>query len=426
MNRSSYKIHIIGGGISGLIAAKTLEEAGYDPVVIDSSDRVGGRVKTDIVENYQLDHGFQVLLESYPFAKKYLDYDNLKLQKLKPGAVIFKHGKANTIGDPLRDLGFLFPTLFSSIGNISDKLKILRLNANLKKTSIKSIFESESFLTIDYLKGKGFSNGIISDFFRPFFSGIFLEPDLQTSSRMFEFVYKMFGKGMAVLPKEGIEAISKQLKNQLTKTKFIFDKEVKKVNDKSIDLSDGTVIDTHFTIIATTVDGLVSNLKDQSIKWKSCFNLYFEVDSKSIKKPIIGLIADKDALINNIFFCNSTETETKGNHELLSVTIVKSHHLNETDLIKSVTNQLKVHCNIEVKNFIKLYHIKKALPDLNSLQYDISPTESQLKPTIYLAGDHLLNGSLNAAMISGERAAQGVIMSLEDGIKLNQVTSEYI
>ena len=72
-----------------------------------------------------------------------------------------------------------------------------------------------------YLEKLGFSNGIITDFFKPFFSGIFLETELETSSRMFEFVYKMFGEGDATLPKAGIEAIPKQLLTNLKTTSFI-------------------------------------------------------------------------------------------------------------------------------------------------------------------------------------------------------------
>jgi phytoene dehydrogenase-like protein len=70
MNKENYKIHIVGAGISGLVAAKVLEDKGYSPVIIEATDRVGGRIKTDIINGYQLDHGFQVLLTSYPEAKK--------------------------------------------------------------------------------------------------------------------------------------------------------------------------------------------------------------------------------------------------------------------------------------------------------------------------------------------------------------------
>lgn len=426
MNRADYKIHIIGAGISGLIAAKTLESKGYKPTIIEATDRVGGRVKTDIVEGYQLDHGFQVLLDAYPQAVEHLDYKTLDLQEFLPGATIFSNGKQQNIGDPLRHLSLLFPTLFSSVGNISDKLKILKLNSTLKNTTLEAIFESKATSTLEFLKAKGFSEDIITTFFKPFFSGIFLEPNLETSSRMFQFVYKMFGEGLATLPKAGIGAIPNQLKEGLTQTEFIFNTKVSEVKDTSVTLSDGKEIDTHFTIITSSASYLISNLKDQGTDWKSCYNLYFEVEKRTISKPLIGLIADEDAIINNIFFHNSLETKSNGEKELLSVTVVKQTNLSENELVKRVEQELQNYCNITTSKHLKTYHIKQALPNLDNLQYDLAASETQIKPTIFLAGDYLLNGSLNAAMLSGERAAQGLIMALEDGLVVNNITSEYV
>ena len=98
MNQKPTRIHIIGAGVSGLIAAKTLESKGYAPVLIDASDRAGGRLKTDIVQGYQLDHGFQVLLSNYEAAQKHLDFEALDLQKFKAGACIFKQQKPTYFG----------------------------------------------------------------------------------------------------------------------------------------------------------------------------------------------------------------------------------------------------------------------------------------------------------------------------------------
>ena len=74
-SKKHHNIYIIGAGISGLIAALELEKNGCHPTIIEASDSVGGRVKTDVIEGYQLDHGFQVLLTSYPAAQKYLNYE---------------------------------------------------------------------------------------------------------------------------------------------------------------------------------------------------------------------------------------------------------------------------------------------------------------------------------------------------------------
>ena len=425
MEKSAYKIHIIGAGISGLIAAQILENYGYKPTIIEASSTVGGRVKSDIFKGYTLDHGFQVLLTSYPAAKKYLDYDALELQPFLPGATIFKNEKSQTIGDPLRSLSLLIPTLLASIGTFSDKIKILKLNSLLKKKKIDAIFKTTEISTLKYLQDFGFSDEIITDFFTPFFSGIFLETKLETSSRMFEFVYKMFGDGLAVLPKDGIQAIPNQLKSNLKSTKFLFNSPVKEVQDKSILLENGEILESHITIIATDPSSLISNLKNQETNWKGCDTLYFETTNKTISKPLIGLIADKNTLINNIFYHTSIKTSNKTTKELLSVTVVKEHPLNEKELIKKITEELSSKCAISDVTFLKRYQIKKALPKLTNLQYEISSTETKLKSTIFLAGDTLLNGSLNAAMISGERAALGVIQTLEDGLIVDELTSEY-
>ena len=409
MKQKSPSIHIIGGGISGLIAARVLEEYGLSATIIEATDRLGGRVKTDVVDGYSLDHGFQVLLTAYPAAKKYLDFDALALQEFLPGSAIFKNGKQKIIGDPLRNLSLLLPTLFSGIGTVNDKLKILALNRRLKKKSIQNIFAEKEQTTISYLENIGFSEAIITNFFIPFFSGIFLENKLDTSSRMFEFVYKMFGEGNAALPKDGIQAIPKQLFEKLKSTTIIFNTKVKSVENGSIKLESGETLKSNFTIIATQASGLVSNLKNQATLWKSCDTLYFEVAKREIKKPLIGLIAAPNALINNIFYHTSLQTSATATKELLSVTVIDRQNLTNKQLVTEVQKELKELCNIDFCTFIKQYNIPMALPKLQDIQYEMLPSETRLTETIFLAGDTQLNGSLNAAMIAGERAALEVI-----------------
>lgn len=409
MKKEDHKIYIIGAGVAGLIAAKVLEEHGFHPTIIEGTDCVSGRVKTDIVDGYQLDHGFQVLLTAYPAAQKYLDFEALELQDFLPGATIFNKGNQKTIGDPLRAVSLLFPTLFSGIGTISDKFKILKLNALLKQTTLVEIFAKPEKTTYEYLVDFGFSDKMISKFFQPFFSGIFLEPDLETSSRMFEFVYKMFGEGNAALPKAGIEAIPLQLKAGLKQTQFLFNTKVESVVEGKIILTDGTELESNYTIIAAEASPLVSKLKNQEVEWKSCDTIYFETNNRAIDKPLIGLISDKEALINNIFYHNSIATKTTGSKQLLSVTVVKKHGLAPEALQNQVVKELKQYCGIDTAKFIKQYTIAKALPKLDNLRYEMNPSETKLMPTIFLAGDTQLNSSLNAAMISGERAAMGVL-----------------
>ena len=124
---------IIGAGVSGLVAAIELEKAGFTPLILEATESVGGRLKTDRESDLPIDNGFQVLLSDYPEAQKYLDFDSLDLIRFKPGSVIFKNGKQQKIGDPRRDISFLWSTLTSSIGSFSDKLRILKLSNKQEK-----------------------------------------------------------------------------------------------------------------------------------------------------------------------------------------------------------------------------------------------------------------------------------------------------
>ena len=415
MNTNSIKVHIIGGGISGLVAAQVLENSGFSPVILDAENRVGGRLKTDVVKGHQLDRGFQVLLSSYSAAKKYLDYKSLNLQKLQAGSCVFADGKQYFFGDPLRDLSLFIPTLFSPLGTLGDKLKIAKLNFHLKRKTLDKIFEDREITTKEYLIAKGFSKTIIKNFFTPFFRGIFLEEELYTSSRMFEFVFKMFGEGLALLPKGGIEDIPRHLKDTLQKTEIYHNSFASSVKDMEITLANGKKIKTNYTIIATEPTNLVEGLKGQDTGWKSCQNLYFTCSRRVYEKAFIGLVSNQECLINNIFYPTSVPTNKKTEDELLSVTIVKDHGLAEKELIERVKKELKEECKIEDVEFLKFYNIPRALPKLSNLQYDISPSETKLKDGIFLAGDVLLNGSLNAAILAGEKAAMGVL----DAIKKN-------
>ena len=328
---SNKTIYIIGAGISGLIAAYELEQAGYSPVVLEKADAVGGRVRTVEKNGYHLDLGFQVLLSAYPLANKYLDFDALRLRRLESGSQIYVDGKRFLIGDALRNIRFLAPTLLADIGSLTDKVKVLALSRRLKKKSLDAIFDSPETSTLEYLRSQGFSEKIIDRFFRPFFSGIFLEPELRTSSRMFEFVYKMFGEGYATIPEQGIGAISKQLKKKLKTTQFQFGQEVKQVTNERITLGNGQELVHNGVIITANASALVSNMNDQAVQWKSCTCLYFEVERTNIPEGTIALVADKGKLSNNLYAYKDASGK-----QLLSVTTLKHTGKTNEELTQAI------------------------------------------------------------------------------------------
>ncbi|MEJ2585758.1 MAG: FAD-dependent oxidoreductase [Robiginitalea sp.] len=396
MADSERKIYIVGAGISGLIAAKTLEEKGYAPVILEATDSVGGRVKTDSVSGAVLDHGFQVLLTAYPQAKKHLDYRKLHLKYFEPGALVFSKGRAHRIGDPLRDISSLLPTLFAPVGSWSDKWKIFTLTRTLKRKSIEEIFAAPEQSTRDYLMAYGF--------------GIFLEEDLRTSSRLFEFIFKMFSEGYAALPVDGIGAISQQLADSLKATEIRFQQPVRKAAAGKITLENGQILESSAILATVPLDPKTGQINRAGVDWKRCDNLYFTLPKRTFREGIIGLVADDASLVNNLYYPFG---QVINKEPLLSVTVVKDHRLDHDALCQRVRKDLKTHCGIEAGKLVKHYRIEQALPDIRNVKMDPSTGPAGAGKKIFLAGDYLLSGSLNAAMASGEAAAEQLAQELD-------------
>ncbi len=407
------QIYIIGGGIAGLVAAYHLEQANLRPVILEASDRPGGRVKTDRKDGFLLDHGFQVLLTAYEEARRYLDFDALDLHAFESGALIYEPERQYRISDPLREPGQLFNMLRSPVGTLRDKWLTYRLTLELKRTPNPQLFDEDVLDTLSYLRKYGFSERMINTFFRPFFGGIFLENDLHTPASMFRFVFKMFSLGEANLPRKGIEAIVHQLTGLLKHTTIRTQAEVTAVEGGHIQLAGDQRLPFHKCIIATDPAGIVPGLQGQELEYVNTSCYYFYADKTPISGKRIGLVADPKSRINNFCVlsdvCSDYAPQDKS---LLSITL--------RDIPESSVDPLYIGEELETilgkslphLTYLAHYVIPKALPVIGKLQYEPQFTEMTLTNDIFLAGDYLLNASLDAAMRSGRLAAEGLRRSL--------------
>jgi phytoene dehydrogenase-like protein len=215
MSNSPVDVAIVGAGLAGLRCALGLHRAGLSCTVLEASDGVGGRVRTDIVDGFRLDRGFQVFLTAYPEAREALDYGALRLRPFAPGALVRRSGSFERLGDPFRRPRDLWGTLRARVGTTGDKLRVLRLRRRLRGKSPGEILAAPQTTALAALEREGFSRRMIDGFFRPLFGGVFLDRSLETSSRMLEFVFAMFARGEAALPEAGMGAIPAQLASRL-------------------------------------------------------------------------------------------------------------------------------------------------------------------------------------------------------------------
>ena len=410
-NENQFDVIIVGAGVAGLVAAKKCEELNYSVLLLEADDQVGGRVQTDQIGGFNLERGFQVLIDTYEKAKELLDFESLNLHKFQPGARIYDERGSFSIADPMRKITALPRTALSRVGSVSDKLKMLSLSQKLQAQSLDEVFEGKRQATLNYLKEYGFSDKIIQNFFKPFFGGIFLERELSTDAAMFRFVFRNFSKGSACLPADGMGEIPKQLLDKLTSTKIRLDTKVAKVNQKpSIELADGSIIEAGKIIIACNPDHLLTQL-DQELQWNHTTTMYFSGEKNlPLLKGTIGLDARKKSSINN--FARHDEVVPNcapSDRSLWSVTLREEQK--EGEVKRDLAAILKVEPSRF--EFLKSYHIKHALPKVDIPTLDLPAEQTQISQHVHLAGDYLTNASIDGAMRAGESAAKAVTETLE-------------
>jgi protoporphyrinogen oxidase len=285
----------------------------------------------------------------------------------------------------------------------------------LKKKSSEEIFAEPSMPTLEYLKKYGFSDAIITNFFRPFFRGIFLEKDLETSSRMFEFVFKMFSQGYAAIPAKGMGQIPEMIKGQLQTTEIRLNTPVASVEGGKILLSDGTHLEVDRIIVAVQPDRVMKQLEGQFAPARKVINLYFAAPKSFLGRPMIGLLTGKRVINNLVFMEDVSKDYAPAGKSLLSVTVLDTD-LSDKELIKVVQGELEEISGTKSDQFkhLKTYLIPHALPQVGDLKFSIPFTECKVLDQVFLAGDYLLHGSINAAMTSGRTAAEAVVHSLSE------------
>ena len=299
--RSDPDVVMVGGGLAGLACARQLQLNGISFQIIEASDGLGGRVRTDRVSGFLLDRGFQVLQTAYPEAQRVLDYTRLDLRAFFPGALIRMDEHSYRVADPIRKPLEAFEALFSPIGTMTDKFRLLALRQRLHKESIDSIFNREERTTLDVLQHAGFSPSIVATFFRPFLRGIFLEKGLKTSSRMFEFVYKMLCDGNAALPAQGMGAIPDQLASSLPLESIRLKCRVVSVSPSAATLESGEQLRARAVVVATEgpeACRLIPGLERVTSCSTTC--MYFVADYDPLGSPILAVNGDGSGVINTM------------------------------------------------------------------------------------------------------------------------------
>jgi len=406
---------IIGAGLAGLSCARHLADSGVSFQIIEASDGIGGRVRTDEHEGFLLDRGFQVLLTAYPEAQRTLDYHALDLKKFTPGAFSWFAGRMNQLVDPWRIPGGWGVALKSEFGTFWDKLRISRLRSRLQRLSVEQLFQRPESSTKDLLNSLGFSEQFIHRFFRPFFGGILLDGELRSSSRMFEFVFKMLSEGDIAVPSTGMGAIPAQIASHLPDNSVRLNAHAESLRENELTLTGGENLAARAIVVAAEGPAAAHLVGEAEPASRSVTCFYYCADEPPVPHPTIVLNGDGAGPVNNFAVMSQVAPAyAPAGKSLIAVSVLGMQQLTEQQLGGFIIAQMKNWFGPVARSwrYLKSYRIPHAQPQQFPGALEPAQRPVRIRPRVYLCGDHRDNASIHGAMVSGRRAAEAVLADL--------------
>jgi phytoene dehydrogenase-like protein len=408
------EVVIVGAGLAGLVCAQDLIRAGVDCTVLEASDGVGGRVRTDAVDGFLLDRGFQILLTAYPEVQARLDVAALEVGLFEPGAAIRRGGRFHRVSDPQRRPLGIPGTVAAPIGTLADKARLVRLVLDVRRHSVRELLRRPDTTTADRLARAGFSDLMIEAFWQPLFSGIQLDPELEVSSRRFDTILRMLAVGSTGVPRLGMGTIPAQLASTLPDDVVRFGARVVAVDRAGVSLEGGERVSGRAVVVATEGPAahrlLGEGVPDPGSRAAAC--CWFSAPEPPLSGPLLMLDGEASGPAKNV----AVMSEVSPSYAPAGRALVAAAVPGPGALGPNVTGQVR-------EQLARWFDSGTA--DWEHLRTDVIPhgQPAQGPPLhpkqpvalgegVFVCGDHRDTASIQGAMFSGGRAASAVLSHL--------------
>ena len=423
-------ILVVGSGLAGLTCAKALVEAGQDVRILEASDRIGGRVRTDpSADGFLLDRGFQTIFTAYPAVQRHLDLKALRPRAISPRIALIRDGKWHQVSSRLTTTGALFATPLLPFG---DKLRMGRLRRFARRRSIETLLhgklrglKTDDSSTHDELRRRHFSEqGFIEQVARPLAGAFLLDRSLETSARMMLFMVKMLTSGKLVIPENGIGEIAAQLAAKLPANAIRLETRVEGIveaDDRAVGvtLTGGEEMQGEAVVLAADLPNAARLTGgNEHIQGRSCVCLYFATTQSLYNGAKLLLNANPGATISHAIQLTNVSPAyaPKGQH-LLAVTALGAPEMSDEEVANRCREELAAW--FPDKDLSKLrqvgaYRIRFAEFKQSPGIFATLPGNTLPTKGLFLAGEYTESSSIHGAMTSGEKAAQAVLAFLKE------------
>jgi phytoene dehydrogenase-like protein len=410
----SAPVVIVGAGLAGLCCGRRLAQCGVPFTVLEASDGVGGRVRTDLVDGFRLDRGFQIFLPAYPEARRVLDYDRLDLKPFTRGALVRWKGKFHRVADPRSEPLTAAGSLLGPVGGPLDKLRLVPFQWHVSRDELEAPTAPEKPALALFRHDGGFSEKLIDRLLRPFLGGVTLDKGLTTSSRFVRFVWRVFAAGGGAVPANGMGEIPRQVADALPAGSVRLNSPVAAVAGGAVHLASGEALAARAVVVATDATTAHRLLWDDTPApgWNGSTTLHYATDRPPTAEPILMLDGEGRGPVNTVVVMSAAAPAyaPAGQH-LVTASVVGVPETDHPTLDAAARRQLGDWFGESVAGWrlLRVDRIADGLPQMPPGSLTPWRRPVAVRDGVFVCGDHRDNGSIDGAMASGFRAAQAVM-----------------
>jgi phytoene dehydrogenase-like protein len=407
----SSDVVVVGAGLAGLTCARELERGGLDVVVLEKSDAVGGRVRTDLVDGFRCDRGFQLINPAYPALQQLVDVEALDLRSFAAGAALAGPNGFAIVADPRRSPGYL-PQVMRS-GYIRPG-EIARLGAWAKPSlgSVRKLLEQPDEPLAASLDSAGVRGKIRDEIFEPFFTGVLAEDRGETSTKFARLLVRSFALGTPGVPALGMSALPEQIAADL-EGEVVLGAEVVSVERRRGGwqvVTDGGRYAARAVVVATDPAVATGLTGVDSAGMKGLVTHWYAVDEAPTDLDLLVLDPTRSGpVVNTAVMSNvAPDYAPEGRHLVQATTLAQGTVPTEGEVRQQLSRIYRA--STEHWELVVTHEISHALPHQRP---GVSIRQAvELGDGLFVAGDHRDTASIQGALVSGRRTAAAVRLEL--------------